>query len=59
MAEPRKLTGFSIFGFSDEITINRVGKTVHIKGRDGAMQSSDSVESNILFEILKEMRKKK
>lgn len=55
--EPK--TGFNVFKFSDEITVNRFGKKVQIKGRDGTFADSDSVESNLLFEILKELRKRK
>lgn len=50
---------FSVFSVSDEITVNRFGKKVMVKGRDGTFQESDSVESNLLFEILKELRRKK
>ena len=58
MAEERK-SGFNIFGFSDEITVNRVGKNVTIKGRDGTFNQSDTVEVNLLFEILKQLKKSK
>lgn len=54
----KRVTGFNVFSFSDEIAVNRTGKTIFIKGRDGTNQSSDSVESNLLFEILKALRKK-
>lgn len=46
-----------MFTMSDEITINRVGKKVTIKGRDGTFGDTDSVEANILFEILKVLKK--
>jgi len=49
---------FSMFAASDEITVNRVGKKVTIKGRDGTYQDTDSVEANLLFEILKVLKKK-
>lgn len=51
--------GFNVFSVSEEIQINRLGKKVMIKGRDGTFQESDSVESNLLFEILKVLRKSK
>lgn len=50
---------FSVFSYNDEITVTRLGKSVSIRGRDGTTNSSDTVESNLLFEILKELRKKK
>lgn len=51
--------GFNVFAMRDEIDINRLGKKIMIKGRDGTFQETDSVEANILYEILKELRKKK
>jgi len=54
--EPKR--GFNVFAFSDEITVNRMGKRVTIKGRDGTFADSDSVEANLLFEILKVLKKK-
>ena len=51
--------GFNVFAINEDVVINRFGKKVMVKGRDGTFQESDSVESNILFEILKELRKKK
>ena len=53
-----KESRFNVFKFSDEIDINRVGKKIVIKGRDGTFQESDSVDSNLLFEILKVLKKK-
>ena len=49
---------FNMFSFSDEVTVNRVGKKVMVKGRDGTFQESDSVEANLLFEILKALKRK-
>ena len=58
MQTPYEKRPFSVFSVSDEITVNRVGKRVTIKGRDGTFTDSDSVESNLLFEILKQLKKK-
>ena len=58
MPEPRKLGPFSMFSVSDEIQVNRIGKRVTIRGRDNQFTDSDSVEANILFEILKVLKKK-
>jgi len=58
MPTPFEKRPFSMFSVSDEITVNRVGKRVTIKGRDGTFTDSDSVESNLLFEILKVLKKK-
>ena len=58
MVTPYEKRPFSMFSISDEITVNRVGKRVTVKGRDGTLTDSDSVESNLLFEILKVLKKK-
>ena len=58
MPTPFEKRPFSMFSVSDEITVNRVGKRGTIKGRDGTFTDSDSVESNLLFEILKVLKKK-
>lgn len=50
--------GFNIFSYHEEIVVSRVGKNVTIKTRDGAFQQSDTVTDNLLFEILKALRKK-
>lgn len=50
--------GYNIFTAHEEIEINRLGKDVIIKGRDGTNSSSNSVEANLLFEILKALKKK-
>ena len=52
-------SGFNIFSYSDEITISRLGKDVQIKGRDGTNNKSDTVEANLLYEILKALKAKK
>lgn len=57
MPEPKR--GFDIFSVSDDIQVNRLGKRVIVKGRDGTFTESDTVESNLLFEILKTLRNKK
>jgi len=51
-------TGFNVFTISDEITFNRLGKKIYAKGKDGTYQESDTVEANLLFEILKALKKK-
>ena len=50
--------GFDIFAYNDDIQVSRLGKSVSVRGRDGSTNSSDSVEANLLFEILKALRKK-
>lgn len=52
-------TALSMLSFSDEVTVKRYGKKVTVVGRDGTNVDSDSVEANLLFDILKELRKKK
>ena len=56
--EERK-SGFNVFSFSDEIQVSRLGKRVQIKGRDGTFTDSDTVEANLLYEILKALKKSK
>ena len=58
MPEERKSV-FSMFSVNDEITISRIGKNVTIRGRDGTNNSSDTVEANLLMEILKALKAKK
>ena len=58
MPELRRPAGFNIFSYSDEVAFSRLGKKVQVKGRDGTFQETDSVEANLLFEILKQLRKK-
>lgn len=56
--EERK-SGFNVFSLSDEIQVSRLGKRVQIKGRDGTFTDSDTVEANLLYEILKALKKSK
>ena len=53
---PKK--GFNVFSVSDDIAFNRIGKKIIAKGRDGTFTESDTVEANLLFEILKALKKK-
>ena len=57
-APPRRAGPYSMFSVSDEINVNRVGKRVYVKSRDGTSTDSDTVEANLLFEILKVLKKK-
>lgn len=52
------MNGFNVFAVNDPVTFNRVGKKVIAKSKDGTFTESDSVEANLLFEMLKELRKK-
>ena len=52
-------SGYNVFAPQQKIAVNRVGKKVIVKGLDGTFQETDSVEANLLFEILQEMRKGK
>ena len=51
--------GFDIFSAHEEIQINRMGKSVMVRGRDGTNVESNSVEANLLFEILKTLKRSK
>ena len=50
--------GFDIFAAADEVRVNRLGKDVQVQTRDGGFVTSNSVEANLLFEILKVLKKK-
>jgi len=54
----RKLGGFSQFSYFDQVEYSRLGKKVQVKGKDGTNQESDSVEANLLYDILKVLKKK-
>ena len=51
--------GFDVFSIHDDVTFSRLGKKVAVRGRDGTFQETESVEANLLLEILKELRRKK
>jgi len=59
MPDPKRLSAFNIFSVSQDVSFNRIGKKVFVKGIDGTNQESDSVEANLLFEILKVLKAKK
>lgn len=42
-----------------EIHVNRKGIIVQIRSQDGGVQESNTVESNLLYEILQELKKSK
>lgn len=50
--------GYNVFSVSDEVVFNRVGKKIYAKGKDGSFVESDTVEANLLFEMLKVLKKK-
>lgn len=58
MPGDEKLKGFNIFRYNDDVSFNREGKTVYMRGRDNTGSSSDTVEANLLLEILKALKKK-
>jgi hypothetical protein len=55
----KPLTGFNVFGVRDEIQVSRAGTNVGVKTADGSFTQSNSVEANLLYEILKALRSKK
>ncbi|GEM_PF-6261729 len=57
MAQMEK-RGFDVFTAEDEVKINRLGKNVMVRTRDGSFTESNTAEANLLFEILKALRKK-
>lgn len=58
MPAPMPKGGFNVFRVSDEAEFNRLGKSINMRGRDGTNNSSDSVEANLLYEILKVLKRK-
>ena len=58
MPDPQRKP-YSLFQVNQEVNYNRVGKTVYAKGLDGTNQQSDSIEANLLLDILRELRKQK
>jgi len=55
----RKINAYNVFNLYDDVKFSRAGKTVQVIGRDGTNQSTDSVEANLLYEILRELKRKK
>ena len=51
--------GFDIFSYDDSVKVSRMGTSVKVIGREGQNVDSNSVEANLLFEILKALRAKK
>lgn len=51
--------GFDAFSVQQDVTFNRIGKKVMVRGLDGTNQETDSVEANLLYEILKTLKAKK
>lgn len=51
--------GFSAFSKNEDVIYNRMGKKITARGLDGQFTDSDSVEANLLFDILKELKKGK
>jgi hypothetical protein len=56
MSLERARSGFNVFKVHDDVDFNRVGKSIHMRGRDGTNSSTDSVEANLLYEILKVLK---
>lgn len=59
MPEAQRRPVFSVFQVNQSANYNRVGKQVWVKTQDGASNYSDTVEANLLLDILTELRKKK
>lgn len=53
---PRR--GFDIFAVSEEVKVNRIGKQVTVRALDNSFVQSETVEANLLFEILKALKRK-
>ena len=50
--------GFDVFAMQQEIQVSRAGTNVGVKTSDGSFTQSNSVEANLLFEILKVLKRK-
>lgn len=57
--EPLPRKPYSMFSQFEHVKITRMGRKVTVRANDGTFQESDSVESNLLYDILNELRKKK
>lgn len=51
--------GFNVFAVNDGAKFNRVGKKIMMKCLDGSNNESDSVEANLLFEIMNALKAKR
>ena len=51
--------GFDIFSAADDVQINRLGKNVMVRTKDGSFTESNTAEANLLYEILKVLKKQK
>jgi len=49
--------GFNIFQANDTVTFSRHGTKMIVRGRDNVSAESGSVEANLLYEILRELKK--
>lgn len=56
--DPPARKGFDVFNYRDDVQVSRLGMKVQVKGRDGSFTESNSAEANLLYEILKALRKK-
>ena len=56
---PPPKRGFNIFTYADDVKFSRAGKKVTVRGVDNTSADSDSVEANLLYEILKTLRKER
>lgn len=53
----RPLRGYSPFHTADTVKYNRLGKKIQVRGQDGTFQESDTVEANLLYDILRVLEK--
>lgn len=58
--EPNEVRrGFDVFKIHQDVTFSRLGAKVSVKGNDGTFQEATTVEANLLYDILKELRRMK
>lgn len=58
MEQVKRTKLFDVFSYAEEVTYSRLGKKVTVKGKDSTWQESDSVESNLLYDILKVLKRR-
>lgn len=59
MPQDKRLTGFNIFEYQEQVKISRIGNRVTVSSvKDNSFTDSNSVEANLLYEILKALKKK-
>ena len=58
LTNEKRPRAFDMFTVHDEVQVNRIGKKITVRVlRDGSFVDSDTAEANLLFEILRQLKK--